>query len=116
MKATVYLCGPMTGIPKHNFPLFFRAERELKKLGFKVVNPARMDVESKELSQDGRILKQVDARTVAKRDMATILDHCDGIVLLPGWKHSRGARAERALAEWMDMSILSYKTLCGRKQ
>jgi hypothetical protein len=116
VKQTLYIAGPMTGLPHHNFPLFFKAERMLKKLGYKVVNPARMDVEAGELTVQGEVRKQVSARTIARRDVLAILDKCDGIVLLPGWKHSKGARTERALAEWMNMSIFSYKTLCGRRK
>lgn len=106
----------MTGLPHHNFPLFFKVERELKRRGYKVVNPARMDVEAGEMTMTGACKKQAAARDIARRDVLAILDKCDGIVLLPGWKHSKGARTEQALAEWMNMSVLSYKTLCGRKR
>lgn len=116
LKKTVYVAGPMTGYPHHNFPLFFKAERELKKLGYKVINPARMDVEAGELTIDGEIVKQTDPRSIAERDLLAILHDCDGVVLLPGWNFSKGARTERALAEWMNMSILSYETLCGKRR
>ena len=116
MKITVYVAGPMTSLPHHNFPAFFKAEARLKKLGYRVVNPARLDVEAGELTMSGVIKKQAGARDIARRDLLAILDKCDGIVLLPGWKHSKGAKCERALAEWMDMSILSYRSLVGRKK
>jgi hypothetical protein len=33
----------------------------------------------------------------------------DGIVLLPGWEESKGARAEKALGEWMGLQILTLE-------
>jgi hypothetical protein len=106
----------MTSIPKHNFPTFFAAERRLRKMGYKVVNPARMDVEAGELTKDGAVLKQVTAHDIARRDLLAIIDNCDCILLLPGWKHSKGARAERAVAEWLGLSILPYSLIKPKRR
>ncbi len=38
------------------------------------------------------------------RDLAA-LKTCDGIYMLRGWELSRGARAEKALAEWMGLQV-----------
>lgn len=40
----VALSGPMTGIPKYNYPAFHEAERKLKILGCKVYSPARNEI------------------------------------------------------------------------
>ena len=115
-KLVVYAAGPMTGLPKHNFPAFFKAEQRLKKLGYRVVNPARMDVEAGELTRDGRLIKQLSVRQIVKRDIDAIIEKCDCILLLPGWKHSKGARAERAVAEWLGLSILSYRQIKPKRR
>jgi len=38
-----YICGPMTGMPKHNYPAFFKAAKRLNKNGVKTVNPVIAD-------------------------------------------------------------------------
>lgn len=38
-KVKVYLCGPMRGLPKHNFPIFELAAKELRKIGYEVFSP-----------------------------------------------------------------------------
>lgn len=39
---TVYIAGPMTGIPNYNFEAFFAAEAALLEQGYRVLNPARL--------------------------------------------------------------------------
>lgn len=46
-------------------------------------------------------------RHAAERDLAAILT-CDSIHLLPGWQESKGARAERAVAEWIGLGVFEY--------
>ena len=36
----IYISGPMTGMPEHNFPAFHAAADRLRKAGWSVVNPA----------------------------------------------------------------------------
>ena len=43
---TLYLAGPMRGIPEFNVPAFFEAEARLVSAGFNVINPARRDVDN----------------------------------------------------------------------
>jgi hypothetical protein len=115
-KLVVYIAGPMTSLPKYNFPAFFKAEQRLKKLGYKVVNPARMDVQAGDVTRGGVLKRHLSVRQVVKRDMDAIIDNCDCILLLPGWKLSRGARAERAVAEWLGLSILPYSLIKPKRR
>lgn len=99
----VYISGPMRSIPDFNFPAFFVLEQELKDLGFDVLNPARIDAEggfdwegttgNEDLSQMGFNLKEALAH-----DLKWIITEADVIYMLPGWKNSKGATAERAAA------------------
>lgn len=83
----VYLAGPMTGVPEHNFPAFERDARRLRAIGHEVVSP-------RELSGDapGAALETPWEHHL-RRDLAEMLG-CDAVALLPAWTHSRGAKLE----------------------
>lgn len=89
-----YLAGPMTGYPDLNFPAFHAAAASLRALGLHVVNPA-------ELNPD----PGADWKDCMRTDIAELV-HCDGIVLLPGWEGSKGAKLERHIAEAFGLIIL----------
>lgn len=91
----VYLAGPMTGIPEHNYPAFLAAEEVLVKAGFEVVNPARLNGD------------ETDWHKCLRVDVKAMLD-CEGLVLLPGWARSRGASFEYDIARTLEMVILPY--------
>ena len=117
----IYLAGPMTGIPSFNFPAFMAAAEVLRGLGYDVVSPAEMDDEETAAaamaSPDGAVGSgSVDGETwgdFLARDIKLIADGAerqwidsadeafsksrlpiDGLVMLPGWENSRGARLE----------------------
>ena len=60
---TLYVAGPMRGIPKFNFPLFDEVAEALRHKGHTVINPADMDrervpdMEQHPAFQDGDILR-----------------------------------------------------------
>ena len=117
----IYLGGPMRGIPYLNFPAFFAAEEKLKKSGHKVFNPARRDVQKygKEIAApDGSIktaASQVgfSLREALAMDAQWLCLNADAIALLPGWKKSKGATAELALAKALGLKVLKLK---GKKR
>lgn len=105
----IYLAGPMTGIPEFNFPAFRAAATRLRAQGHKVFNPAERDIERHggiDISKGNANGDQSQAveehgfclRTALAEDTAWICHHADAIAMLPGWEHSKGARAEHALA------------------
>ena len=100
----VYLAGPMSGIPQFNFPAFFDAALMLRDCGFEVVSPAEIDNEEDKgaalASSDGDPTNRVAMNNKTwgdflARDVKLIADSgLDGIVFLPGWTLSRGAKLE----------------------
>lgn len=99
----VYLAGPMSGIAQFNFPEFYRVAALLRGSGWEVVSPAELDdAEDKSAamsSQDGdpnnRTLVKKSWGDFLARDVKLIADSgIEGIVFLPGWVGSRGARLE----------------------
>jgi len=108
-RKVVYCCGPMTGIENFNFDSFYKACAKLESQGYKAINPAALDSESgyplvrlQSLTPDEF---QVFLKGAMKRDLDA-LQQCDAIALLPGWESSKGARAEKAVAEWLGLEVM----------
>lgn len=90
----LYIAGPMTGLVDFNYPAFFAAERSLSELGHTVLNPARTD--SREHCVDW-----TDYMRASLIDIA----HAEGIALLDGWHHSRGAALEYRLGHDLGIPV-----------
>lgn len=102
-----YLAGPMTGIKQQNFPAFDAAAKALRAQGYEIVSPAELDdPEDKALA-----LADLPARKTwgdfLARDVKIVADECDGVIFLPCWEKSRGARLEAFTA------LLAGKTNFG---
>jgi len=104
-KKIVYIAGPMTGLPKFNFPAFYAAEKALLKQGYQVVNPARMDNENGFNENTDKSTNEFIRKAFANDIQA--LSKCDAIYMLSGWRKSKGACAEYRIAvDIFDMEIL----------
>lgn len=99
----VYLAGPMRGYAKCNFPHFLEAAKYLRGLGYEVVSPAEHDLGLGFDPETG----DGDAQWKASAgwDFEQIVK-CDAIVLLDGWKRSKGASAELAVAYHAGKKVL----------
>lgn len=95
----LYVAGPMSGHEDLNFPAFHAAAAALRALGHQVVNPAEIN------SDPG-----ADWLTCMRADIKQLVD-CDGVALLPGWEHSRGAMLERAIAAGLGLRVLLVSEL-----
>lgn len=110
----IYLAGPMRGYPKFNFPAFFAAAKKLEADGHLVFNPAAKDVEKHgdDLWKNSKgSLKEAEKKGFSLRDAlgmdtAWICEHADAVAMLPGWKKSKGAKAEKALADALGLEVL----------
>lgn len=96
MKA--YIAGPMRGIEKLNFPAFNHAEKVLKREGYKVVNPAKIN------EAPGAPWEEC-----MKADIKELLT-CDCIFVLSGWEKSKGAQFEVYIGRMLGMAIVDYNT------
>jgi len=90
---TVYIAGPMTGLPEYNFPAFNEAAEALRAQGETVYNPADHGLVEGALWDD-----------YLRFDIGNLVK-CESIYLLPGWSNSKGARTELKLAKKLDIVV-----------
>lgn len=113
----IYLAGPMSGLPQFNFPAFYAAAKTLRGMGFEVVSPAEMD----DAEDAGLAMKSPDGAPgghpnktwgdFLARDVKLIADGgITGIVFLPNWFKSRGARLEATVGilQGADFAFFQY--------
>ena len=92
-----YLAGPMTGGPQSNFPLFDSVAKRLREQGFKIVTPSELDlphVREEALASETGTAHVSQWGEFLSRDVKVIADGVGGIIFLPGWLMSRGAKLE----------------------
>lgn len=94
---TLYLSGPMSGIPLHNKFAFEEAAFTLRRQGHTVLNPHEIS------PADGRSWEEA-----LRSDLIIMLMHKPTLVLLPGWDLSRGARLEQHVAQQLGFPIMTY--------
>ena len=93
-KKSVYIAGPMRGIPELNFPAFDSAEEKWRKRGWGVVNPAQMDREHGYVpTKSQTVFKDLSIQQAMSRDLPAVAG-THAIALLPGWEKSQGAKME----------------------
>ncbi len=112
----VYLAGPMRGIAEFNFPAFHSAAKFLRQNDFFVFSPAEKDEEvhgndfitqfktGAEANIANAESQGFSLRRALGDDTAWICAEADGIVVLPGWTNSKGAKAEVALSEALGLA------------
>jgi hypothetical protein len=101
----LYLAGQMRGIPDFNFPAFNAAAAKLRAAGHEVFNPAEKGLEKDAGAQQELLSFR---RKVFALDTAWICLHADAIALLPNWPKSKGAVAEKALADAIGIPAKLY--------
>lgn len=95
----------MTGLPDNNFPAFLSKAKDLRDTGLTIINPAELDGYlgydnwEKVMQRDIFCIltgKAVCWKTAAVDPLISLahLTPIDGIIALPGWEKSKGARWE----------------------
>jgi hypothetical protein len=105
----LYIAGPMSGYPESNYPAFFAAEEELRKVGYdRILNPVR------------RIVPASSSWHAFMRSGLRMLLDAEALVMLPGWDASRGANWERDTALRLGMPAMELPewieraSMCGQ--
>ena len=110
----LYIAGPMRGKKNFNFPMFDAVAALYRRYGHTVFNPAERDVKKhgKKISENEKGSLEVaekqhgfSLRLALADDTAWICKQADGLVMLPGWRKSNGAKAEHALAKALGLRI-----------
>lgn len=100
----IYLSGPMTGMPQHNFPAFNAEAARLRALGYDVVNPVDINPDP-----------GVTWHQCLRNDLQALLT-CDTLALLDGWMISQGAHLELHVAHRVGMRIVEACHVTERGQ
>ena len=98
----IYISGPMTGLPDLNFPAFHQAAKDLRAMGFDVVNPAEINADPSTGWQE-----------CMRADIKALCD-CDTIAMLPGWQRSNGAHLEVHVAHRLGIEVVDLLAIYGR--
>jgi hypothetical protein len=115
----IYLAGPMRGYPHFNAPAFAAAAGRIRRLGHECFSPAEQSIKlfgesvrTNAAGDEGKMGgdERTVARTVFHLDLSYICLYAEAVALLPNWQESRGARAEKAVAEALGLSILYVGT------
>jgi hypothetical protein len=108
----VYLAGPMRGHPEFNKTAFMRAAAKLRAEGHIVFNPVEETIKLYgpgvyENNPGGdEAITPIDPDKVFYNDITFICLHAEAIALLPGWRKSKGATAEHAVAIAINRKVI----------
>ena len=94
----IYISGAITGTDDY-MERFAKAEKELTEQGYSVVNPAKVNAQ---------LPSDTDYEDYMKMSFC-MLDMCDSIYMIKGWKKSCGANREYGYALAKDMIIMFEK-------
>lgn len=109
----LYLAGPMRGYEQYNSSTFNAAATLLLHAGYEhVINPIELDYEFgydyedlPEFHDWNEVPLGFSLEMAASRCM-TGVTVADRVILLPGWRDSKGATAEYAMAQWLGKPTL----------
>ena len=90
----IYISGAISGTDDY-MERFAKAEKELTDKGYSVVNPAKVNAQLPENTSNEEYMKM----------SFCMLDMCDGIYMLKGWKKSWGANREYGYAMAKEKTI-----------
>ena len=106
---TYYVSGPMRGLPRFNFDAFHACAEWLRERGHQAHDPAAVD-EAIGFDPDLPLeVQKFDLADAMRRDFLFIISpFCAGVVVLPGWERSVGARAEVMVAREVGLPVFAW--------
>lgn len=107
----IYISGPMTGVPAHNFPEFNRVAKLLRDRGHNVVNPAELPMGGTDGSWASYLARDLVAMLQGPAGHSDGYPYCKSVVQLENWQGSRGAVLEKVNAFALGMSLHSVKEI-----
>lgn len=99
MFMRIYISGAMAKRPDTYKEEFAKAEKEITEKGYIVINPAWLP-------------KGLDRNRYMPVCLAMV-DAADAIYMINGWEDSKGARLEKAYAEYQDKLVLYERSEDG---
>lgn len=99
---TIYISGPMTGLPGNNAAAFFAAAYSLSAAGHRPVNPVEVAA---------HLPPDASWHAFMRADIKALCD-CDALALLPGWERSAGAQLELHIAHRLGLEIGVVDRFC----
>lgn len=100
---SLYVSGPMTGLPECNYPAFHEAAQRLREAGYEVRNPA----------EEGDLGSQYT--DLMRKDLKAILE-VEGIATIEGWWGSKGAMVEITAGGAIGLPVRSVDEWIQRNQ
>lgn len=94
---TYYIAGPMSGLTQFNFPLFEKVAAFLRGRGYTIISPHELDGEKERAEAWKSEAGKCDEAYYWKcliRDVDIVTSKVQGIIFLPNWWMSRGAKLE----------------------
>jgi hypothetical protein len=103
----LYVAGPMSGLPRFNYPAFDQAAARLRAAGFMVTNPAEEALPCGCLTGDEILCggPPHEWDEWVRNSLRAMLKYSQGVALLSGWESSRGARVELQLVQSLGWPI-----------
>jgi hypothetical protein len=121
-----YLGGPMTNIPHFNFPRFQEVADRLRAQGYNIVSPAELgdpvtlaiaaaSATGDHSNDKGDKVGDKSYNDFLSRDLIICsLTTCVGGIFLDGWQHSRGARGETWVLQFLQKELYEYSNVGGQ--
>lgn len=99
---TLYIAGPMYGLPEKNYPAFRDAEAQLIEAGYAVVSP--LEADRFVLASDPEPTREWWQAITLKLMLTT-----SALALLPNWEKSKGASLEVYVANALNYDVRTVR-------